>query len=209
MIIINFKNYKIGKEALVLAKKIEKYLPNSIVAVSTLDLENIAQKTKLNVFAQHIDSQEGNRATGFMNSEKLKIAGGKGGLLNHSEHRISFNIIKKILKNSKNLKIILCSSSLNEVRKFIRLKPYAIAFEDPKLVGSGKSITEYRSKDVKKFAKIMKKTKIIPLCGAGISSANDVKESYDLGCKGVLIASAIANSKRPNKLLREIAKLKR
>lgn len=33
MIIVNFKNYKTGKNVLELAKKIEKHLPKAIVAV--------------------------------------------------------------------------------------------------------------------------------------------------------------------------------
>ena len=90
-----------------------------------------------------------------------------------------------------------------------KLAPYAIAFEDPKLVGSGKSITQYRSSDVKKFAELFKNSKIIPLCGAGINSADDAKEAYALGCKGVLIASAIANVNKPEKLLKEIAEIER
>ena len=52
----------------------------------------------------------------------------------------------------------------------------------------------------------MKKTKILPLCGAGISTAEDVKEAYNLGCKGVLISSAIAKSKNPIQLLKQLRK---
>lgn len=210
MIIINFKNYKFGKESLNLARKIEKYLPNAIAAVSAVDINLIYEKTKLRVFAQHVDAQESNRATGFILPENVKKAGAVGTLLNHSEHRISLNEIGKTLIRCKKmrLKAVVCSSSLKEVKNILRLKPklYAIAFEDSKLVGTGKSITEYKTDDVVKFVEIMKGRGIIALCGAGISTAHDVREAYRLGCEGVLIASAIANVnlKKAEILLKEL-----
>ncbi len=208
MIVINFKNYKTGISALELAKQVEKYIPKAIICPSTIDIETISQKTKLKVFAQNIDYAEGKRATGFLLPETVKEHGGKGTLLNHSEHKVPFYITKKIMQKTKEnkLKVILCASSLNNVKKFIPLKPYAIAFEDPKLIATGKSITKYNSKALKDFVQIMKKTKIIPLCGAGISAIEDIEEAYRFGCKGVLIASAIANSKNPIPLLKQIRK---
>jgi len=59
-------------------------------------------------------------------------------------------------------------------------------------VGSGKPITKYKSQNVKKFSEMLKGTKIIPLCGAGISSKEDIIAAKKLGCKGVAIGSAIA-----------------
>ncbi|MEK6843830.1 MAG: triose-phosphate isomerase [Nanoarchaeota archaeon] len=211
MIVINFKNYKTGKSALQLARKIQKYLPRAIICPAMIDIENIVDNTKLSVFAQHVDSKESNRATGYNMLETLKKAGAMGTLINHSEHPISMKDISKVLTVSKkfNLKIIVCASNLNEVRKISKLKPYAIAFEDPKLVGSGKSITQYRTKDVEKFSNLLRKSRIITLCGAGINSADDIREAYKLGCKGVLIASAIANSKKPEILLNNIKGVER
>lgn len=208
MIIINFKNYKSGYKALKLAKIVEKYLPKAIVAVSAFDLGFIVNYTKLRVYAQHIDDVEGNRGTGFLNSWALKSCGGTGSLLNHSEHRIPIKVIKKILSNSKkfNLKIIVCASNLKEAKKIAKInqRPYAIAFEDSKLVGTGKSITKYKSEDIIKFVKLIKNTKIIPFCGAGINSTEDFKEAFRLGCKGVLISSAITNVKNPSLMLKQL-----
>lgn len=210
MIVINFKNYKLRNEAIKLAKIIKKYLPKAIVCPATIDIENISQKTKLKVLAQNADIEEGSRATGYNTLNALKEAGASGTLLNHSEHLVSIASIRKLLVLSKkvNMKIIACSSNLKEVKKMISLKPWAIAFEEPKLVGSGKSITKYKSKDAEKFALMLKRTKIVPLCGAGISTAEDVKQASALGCKGVLISSAIANVKNPSRLLKQISKLK-
>ncbi len=198
MIVINFKNYVSGKKALKLAKKIEKYIPNAIVAVANADIELIKNNTKLKVYSEYIDNKN--------TPEAVKNAGAVGSLLNHSSHRIFFSNIKKTIRrcNKIGLKLIVCASSINEARKIMKLKPYAIAFEDPKLIGTGKSITKYKADDVKKFTEMLKGKGIIPLCGAGISSKEDIIEAKRLGCKGVLISSAIANA-RNDKLLRELA----
>ena len=209
MIIINFKNYKIGQEALKLAKLIEKYLPKAIICPSTLDIELISEKTKLKLFAQHADYPEGDKTTGYNTLKVLKKVGISGTLINHSEHPQSLTNINKISLISKklNLKAIICAPTLREMKPILnnkKAKPYAIAFEDPKLISTGKSITKYNPKALLNFTKIMKKTKIIPICGAGISTAEDVKQAYALGCKGVLIASAIANAKNPIPLLKQL-----
>ncbi len=209
MIVINFKNYKVGSEALKLAKIIEKYLPSAIVCPSTLDIEIISKKTKLKVFAQHADHQDGNKTTGYNTLKNLKSIGISGTLINHSEHPLSLTNLYKtsIVAKKLNLRTIVCTPSLRQFKGMLRserVKPYAIAFEEKKLISSGKSITKYNSKDLIEFTRIMEKTGIIPLCGAGISTAEDVKEAYALGCKGVLISSAIANSKNPGKLLKQL-----
>ena len=209
MIIINFKNYKTGFEALKLAKLIEEYIPKAIICPSTPDIEVIASKTKLAVFAQHADPQEGDKTTGYNTLKVLKKVGVKGTLINHSERPQSISNIYKlnIMSKKLNLNTIICTSSLRNMKSILnnkKVKPYAIAFEDPKLISTGKSITKYNAMTLLNFINIMKKTKIIPLCGAGISTAEDVKQAYRLGCKGVLISSAIANVKNPVNLLKKL-----
>jgi len=209
MIIINFKNYKTGKNVLELAKKIEKHLPKAIAAVPPMYLGLVSFHTKLTAFAQHVDSKEGKRATGFILPKSAKKAGAKGSLLNHSEHKISIKEIKKTIKDCRklNLKVIACASNLREIKEIKKLKPFAIAFEDPKLIATHKSITKYNPDSIKKFVSLLKNTKIIPLCGAGINSAEDYHEALKLGCKGVLVSSAIANSKNPERILKEISRV--
>ena len=211
MIVINFKNYKFGKETVGLARAIEKYLPKSIVCPPAMDVDEIAALTKLKVYAQHVDNQEGERATGFVLASGLKKLGVIGSLLNHSEHRISEKEIRETIEkcNKVGLKIILCAESVAEARKFISFKPEAIAFEDRELIGSGKSITDFKSDDVKKFVAIMNRSGVKALCGAGISSAEDIRVAFELGCDGVLIASAIVKGDlgRAEKLLKEISKI--
>ncbi|MDO8467914.1 MAG: triose-phosphate isomerase [Nanoarchaeota archaeon] len=190
LIIINFKNYKKGKQVLDLAIKIQKYLPNSIVAVPSPEIKEVSSKTKLKVYSQY-----------YYNNTN------SGTLLNHSEHKLSFSVLKKQVEVCKKLKLktLVFASNINEARRIMKLKPTMLAYEDSKLIGTGKSITSYKTNEVKEFAKLLKGKKIIPLCGAGISNKEDIQEARRLGCKGVVISSAIANSKFPNKILKSIS----
>ncbi len=207
MIVINFKNYKVGKDVLKLAKKIQSHVPKAIVAVPSTYIGYVAFRTKLTVYAQHVDPYEKGRNTGFILPEVIKNAGASGSLLNHSEHKISMKDIRTTIGrcNKLRLKIIACASSLKEARQLEKLKPYAIAFEDPKLVGTGKSITKHKTHDLKKLVSELKGTKIIPLCGAGIDSREDYDEALKLGCKGVLVSSIVMRSRAPEKFLKAVS----
>jgi len=207
MIVVNFKNYKTGKEVLNLAKKIQSRVPKAIVAVPATFVGYISFRTKLKVYAQHVDYQTSEKSTGFILPETIKSAGATGSLLNHSEHKIPMKEIKATINrcNKLGLRIISCASNLKEARLLKKLKPYAIAFEDPKLVATGKSITKYKASDLRKFVSLLKGTRIIPLCGAGISSKEDYKEALSFGCKGVLVSSIVMKSKNPEKFLRAVS----
>lgn len=207
MIIINFKNYKTGKEVLKLAKKIQSRVPKEIVAVPATFVGYISFRTKLKVYAQHVDYQNSEKSTGFILPETIKSAGATGSLLNHSEHKIPMKDISTtiIRCNKLGLKIIVCASNLMEARELKKFKPYAIAYEDPKLVATGKSITKYKTHDLEKFVSLLKRTGIIPLCGAGISSKEDYKEALVIGCKGVLVSSIVMKSRNPEKFLRAVS----
>ncbi len=211
-IVINFKNYISGKQALQLAKLIEKNLPKAIIAVDDFDVSLISNNTNLKVFVQHMDYFKTKRATGFIIPEIVKQSGAVGTLLNHSEHRLRDETIEKTIKRAKELKLqtIICAENAKRAKKFLEFKPDAIAFESPELVASGKSITQFRQNEIKNFVKLFKGKKIRPLCGAGIQTSKDIKTAYELGCKGILISSAIANVplKKAKTLLKEISKIK-
>lgn len=208
-IIVNFKNYKIGDGVLKLTKFIEKILPKAMVAVPALNLKEISEKTKLRVFAQHLETI--NYGTGYVTDKAVRKIGIKGTLINHSENKIPIKEYKLVLRSLERSKIktIACASSIEEVKLLMKHKPWAIAYEDPKLIGTKKSVTRYAPREIKKFVGILKKSNIIPVCGAGISSINDIIQAKKLGCKGILISSAIANSspKRAEKFLKDISQI--
>jgi triosephosphate isomerase len=101
---------------------------------------------------------------------------------------------------------VVCVPSISQALKIARLKPRYIAYEVPSLIGTGKAISKAKPGDVSRFAKAMEKRGIIPLCGAGISNGDDVRTAIQLGCKGVLLASAVANAKNPRRILIDLVK---
>lgn len=205
MIVINLKNYIYGSKALELVRKIDIYCNKAIVAVSFTDLKEIIKNTSLPIYAQHIDYLEEGRGTGYVIPESLVELGVKGTLLNHSEHPITFKVLKKTIERcyDAGLKVIVCASSLKKAKKIKKLKPFAIAFEDPKLIASGKSITQYEENELKDFVSLLEGSEIIALCGAGITHSEDVKKALELGCKGVLVSSIVAKNDKPEKFLKE------
>lgn len=218
IILVNFKTYKeaTGRNALKLAKICEKIAKRAkikmILCAQTADICVVAKNSSLPVFGQHVDYFEQGRNTGFILPEDIKQDGATGTLLNHSEHRISFDAIKKTVERCKKigLKPIVCAASIHEIKNILKLEPYCIMFEDPKLVSTGKSITKIEPDSVKQFADAVKehnkklKSNIISLCGAGISTKEDIELAIRLGCMGVGIASAIVKAKNKRKKILEL-----
>lgn len=208
MFVINLKNYKIGKEIIDLIRKLEVYYPKVIVAVPAIEMRDSIRSVNnpsMEIIAQHVDYHEAGKSTGHIVPEALVNAGIKTSLLNHSEHRVTLPVIKKTVKrcNELGVKLIVCAENVKEAKELMKLNPYAIAFEDKKLISTGKSITSHNADELKKFVELFAGSKIIPLCGAGISTGEDVAQAIIIGCKGVLLASAVANSQAPEKFLKD------
>ncbi len=210
-IILNFKTYKeaTGKNAEELVQMCNRSkVPQLIAAVQTADLFRLSMLAKFPLFVQHVDPIEQGRNTGFTTVEAMKANGATGVLLNHSEHRIAFRDLKRTIERCKanGLKTLVCTSSLSEGRKIIPLGVDFLAYEDPRLIASGISVTSkpyYLKKFVHSLRKIDKNgTKFI--CGAGISKKEDVVKAQELGYEGVLIASAFVLADYPEGFLREI-----
>jgi triosephosphate isomerase len=214
MIIINTKNYKTGPALLKLARLIEQNHVRAALAVPATDLGYLSHHSNLTIYAQHVDPTTSEKSTGHVSVESLHTYGATGTLLNHSEHPLSIKEIKQAIEQlkKKNMTAMVCAKSLAEVKKIIPLKPTGIAFEDPSLIGTGKAITTHKAKALRQFIDLVKDKpsmngwKIIPICGAGISSVEDINAAYAMGCGSVLVASAIAASKNPSSLLKQIHK---
>lgn len=210
VIIVNFKTYERAtrKKALNLAKKISDLTKNSrskwIVCPQHVDLW-IAKYIEIPVYAQHVDALEPGRGTGYITPFSLKLYGIKGSLVNHSEHRLSLKEIKarvEILRKYKMVSVV-CANTVREASRLAKLKPDYIAVEPPELIGSGISVSEAKPEIIEKSAKVVKRHGVKFLCGAGISKGEDVKKALELGADGVLVASAIANSKNPAKVIKD------
>ncbi len=209
LLLINFKAYQeaTGKKALVLAKKIfsvqsQKWI--IAIAPSLLDVEEIC-KLKGIVFAQHADPSEYGAHTGQITPLQLKKLGAKGTILNHSERKLSWKILKQTVEECKKvkLKVVVCASTLAEIKKVASLHPEYIAYEPAALIGGDISVTSAKPEIIAKAVEIVRKrspaTKL--LCGAGVHSREDVQKALKLGAAGVLVAHAVVKAKEPRKFV--------
>lgn len=203
IIVINFKTYKQGKAAVELAKQIGKINKNIIVGVQASDIEEIARKTKLKVYSQHVDAYKPGRYTGYIIPEAIKKDKAEGTFLNHSEHKINFDILKKTINRCKKigLKTMVFVGNLKEAKKIEKLKPTYLIFEPPELVAGKISVSKAKPDLIKNLSKHLK---LKFLVGAGIHSKEDIKIALKLGASGLAVSSAIVKAKNPGKKLREL-----
>lgn len=214
-VFLNFKTYEqgTGNNALKLARIAQKADEEGevkiVIIAQATDIRMLVENTKLPIFAQHADLEGYGANTGRTTLEALKQAGASGVMINHSEDRADIEQIRKLAKRCKQLQIpmLVCVASLDEAAAASMLKPEYMAYEDPKLIGSGKSVTEEEPDTVLKFAEKMK-AKTIALCGAGVSTGLDLVKSLELGCHGVLLASAFVKSSDPEEMIMEFIGVK-
>lgn len=203
VIVINFKTYKSGKDVLKLAKTIEKVDKNIIIGVSSSDLYMVSQNTKVKVYCQHVDYFSPGRNTGYILPEAAFAAGALGVFLNHSEHKLNFEILEKTVRRCKEvgLKILVFASDIEEAKKVETLAPDYIAVEPPELVAGNISVSTARPELISNVAKTLKSKFLV---GAGIKNYNDVKKSMELGASGIAVSSAITTAENPAKVLKEL-----
>ncbi|MCK4730605.1 MAG: triose-phosphate isomerase [Candidatus Aenigmarchaeota archaeon] len=200
--LINFKTYEesLGIKGIKLANliaEIREKLNADIWAVPQFtDLKEISKIVP--TLSQHIDSVLFGSHTGSILPASVKDAGVMGTLINHSERRLSLDKIEGIITVSKQLgiKTVCCAADIKEVMDIAKFSPDYIAYEDPELIGSGRSIAQEKPEAISKFVEVLNEInpEIIPLCGAGIATKQDVQIAQELGAKGVLVASAIVKA---------------
>jgi triosephosphate isomerase (TIM) len=211
LIIVNFKDYKqsSSNNGLKLAKICEQvskaYKKEVWIAVEAPDIYNISKHVKIKVIAQHIDPVEAYRNTGFIEPGDIKKSGAYGTLLNHSEHKLKFESLKKAVNLAKKnkLKVIICASTPKEVSIVKKLNPDYIAIEPPELIAGEISVSKAKPEIIRNSVKL---TKIPILCGAGIKNKDDVEKAIELGARGILVSSGIVLNKNPRKALSDMIK---
>ncbi len=204
LIIINFKNYLeiSGPKSLQLsyiAQEVAKEFNISIfISPPNPSISQICNSISIPVICQHLDNVQLGASTGFFIPEIAKSFGAHGSLINHSEHRIDSSDIEGLVKRLKKLdmKSIVCARSSDEIGNFAKFAPEYIAIEPPELIGSGKSVSmedpDIIIRSVKEVQKYSNYSKLI--CGAGITTKDDVKKAMELGATGILVASGIVKS---------------
>ncbi|MHA1589637.1 MAG: triose-phosphate isomerase [Candidatus Njordarchaeales archaeon] len=218
IIIINYKAYEsaIGENAVKLTEIIEDVAEEFqkitfVVSPQIADIYRLAQIVKkVYIFSQHIDPVPLGAKTGHTPPEVVKLAGACGTLINHSERPLDLDSIEKAIKRAREVGLLTCAcASTPEMgEKIAGFLPNFLAFEPPELIGTGISVSKARPEAVVESVKRVEKAgkgKVIPLCGAGISSGEDVKRALELGAKGVLVASAVVKAKDPYAILQEFA----
>ena len=214
IIIINYKTYleTLGEKGLYLAKIAEKISLEYGVCISVapqfIDIRKIAEEVTIPVFAQHVDPYPPGSYTGHITPESIKEAGAYGTLINHSERRLRIDVIEEIVSRCKNLnlKICICANNTLIAKALSVLEPEMIAVEPPELIGTGISVSKAKPEVIINSVNAIKSISpnVHVLCGAGITEGLDVKKAIEFGSEGILVASAIAKSKDPEKLLREL-----
>jgi triosephosphate isomerase len=212
---VNFKTYAeaTGRNALKLAKTAEKIHKETGVSVGIapqfVDIAPIAQNVSIPVFAQHIDPVTHGSFTGHVLPESVKEAGAVGTLINHSERRLKLADIDAAITRAQQVGLVtvICSNNSAVSAAVAALKPNMVAVEPPELIGSGIPVSKAKPEVVSSTVDLVKRVNpaVIVLCGAGITTGEDVAAALKLGTEGVLVASGIVKAKDPYKALLDFA----
>jgi triosephosphate isomerase len=215
MIIVNFKTYQeaTGKNAIDIAKKAERVYEETHVFVGVApqiaDVKTVAQTVKIPVFVQHIDPITPGSFTGHVLAESVKEAGAVGTLINHSEKQLKLSDIDLIVKLARENDLVscVCANNPNIGRAVATLEPDIIAIEPPELIGTGIPVSKAKPAVVTDTIRLVRQlnNKVTILCGAGISTGEDVATALKLGAQGVLVASGVVKAKDPYAIIREFA----
>jgi len=205
LVIVNFKTYPeaTGERAIELSKIIEEVAAeNSVsaaVAPQYADIHRVATEVKIPVIAQHVDPIMPGRNTGWVTIESVKAAGAVGTLINHSEHKLQILQIGEVVKLARRAEfvIIACAADVDESRKVAKVGPDMILIEPPELVGTGIPVSKAKPDVVRNSVKAIKRinAKIKVICGAGITTGEDVARAIELGAEGVGLSSGLVCAK--------------
>lgn len=211
MLVLNFKTYieATGKRAIDLSQMAGKVSKDTgvpiVVAVQFTDIKAVSENSDVTVFSQHVDPIKPGAFTGHVLAEAVKSAGAEGSLLNHSERRVSSSDIQTIVKlcAQSDILSLVCADTADASAEISKVQPDMIAIEPPDLIGTGISVSKTRpeliTNSVRKIRSLNPTVKI--LCGAGITTAEDVSTALRLGTEGVLVASSVVKSKDPRNTL--------
>jgi len=216
LILVNFKTYieATGRKALTLAKVTEEVSLETGVCIGVApqftDIPIISREVQIPVFAQHIDPVAPGSHTGHVLAEAVKEAGAVGTLINHSEKRMVLANIFMSIKKAHEARLMVCACSNNpEVSAAVAaLKPDMLAVEPPELIGTGIPVSKAKPEVVTRTIDLVRSInrEVAILCGAGITSGEDVATALRLGTRGVLLASGVVKARDPRKVLLEMAR---
>jgi triosephosphate isomerase len=173
------------------------------VAPQAADIDAVAE-TGVETWAQHVSPVEHGSHTGSTLAEAASRAGAEGTLLNHSENRLRLADIDSALRAAErvDLETIVCANNPRQIAAAARLDPDAVAVEPPALIGTGTPVSKADPDIV--TDSVAAAADVPVLCGAGISTGDDLVEAADLGAEGVLLASGVAKADNPRSALESL-----
>lgn len=177
------------------------------VAPQAAHLSPVAE-TGVETWAQHVSPVDHGSHTGSTLAAAVADAGAVGTLLNHSERRLTLADVDAGLDAARrnDLETVVCANNPRQVAAAAALGPDAVAVEPPELIGTGTPVSQ-ADPDVVEAA-VAAAAEIDPdvpvLCGAGISTGEDLVAARDLGAEGVLLASGVAKADDPRAALADL-----
>lgn len=178
-----------------------------VVAPQAAHLERVAE-TGVETWAQHVDPIDYGSNTGHALAESLAEAGADGTLINHSERRLKLADIDGALEaaDRAGLETVVCANNPDQIGAATALGPDAVAVEPPELIGTGTPVSQADPDVVEDAVDAAERVDddVSVLCGAGISTGDDVVAAGDLGAEGVLLASGVAKADDPRAALEDL-----
>lgn len=215
IIIVNLKAYPqaVGERSVEVSEKIAEAGREKDLAVGVspqyADLYRVSKEVEVPVYAQHVDSLEPGRGTGSLLPEAAKKAGAVGSLVNHSERRLDLDEIESIVErlDETDLESVVCAESVERAGEVSAFGPDVVAIEPPELIGTGRSVSQVKPGVIKETVKKVHDVNpdVRVLCGAGVSTGEDVKIALELGAEGILIASAVVKADDPKEAMIDLA----
>ena len=210
IVILNYKTYleSSGENALELARALKSASEESgitmVAAPQAADIYRIQDQISLPIFAQHIDPITPGGHTGSNLIETLIEAGISGSLINHSENRMKLADIDEVIQLCKqnDIESCVCTNNIATSKAIATFSPDAVAVEPGTGIPVSQAQPEVVEDSVKGVKSINKKIKV--LCGAGISTGDDMEAAMDLGADGVLLASGIVKAENPKEALLDL-----
>jgi triosephosphate isomerase len=177
------------------------------VAPQAADVARVAE-TGVETWAQHVDANEFGSHTGSTLAEAVADNGAVGTLLNHSEQRLKLADIDGGLDAAERtgLETCVCANNPDQVGAAAALGPDAVAVEPPELIGTGTPVSKADPDVVRGAVEAANEVdeSVSVLCGAGISTGEDLVAAQELGAEGVLLASGVAKADDPRAALEDL-----
>ena len=214
LFVLNLKAYpgSVGADAVRIGAALERLARAAGVAAAIApaapDLARLASALRIPVLSQHVDAFPAGPYTGWVVPSAVRASGGRGSLVNHSEHPLEADLIPRALDalRSEGLVPIVCAKDVDESARLAAWAPDYLAVEPPELIGGDRAVSTARpevvSGTVEAVRRVAPSTHV--LCGAGVHDRTDVRRALELGSAGVLVASAVTRASSPSDAMAEL-----